>query len=214
MAVSNEAMCYAVIGKAGSGKSEITKRKIKKLKPKRIVVWSPDEFLPDGTKLDDWAGNVGGRVVHTIHELIAAVKKPSFKVVFVPSMDHKTRMRQFDFFCKAVFAAKNLVCIVEELAFVTSPNPSLVLESWSMLSLRGRKMGVYLIGITQRPAHIDKDFLGNCSSVTCLALKYPADRKAVSETTLIPTDEIKALQPLQYIIAADDVPLQYGKLTF
>jgi ABC-type dipeptide/oligopeptide/nickel transport system ATPase component len=214
MSVSNKAMCDAVIGKSGSGKSEITKRGIKKMKSKRIVVWSPDEFLPDGKPLDNWAGNIGGKVVRSIPELIAELKKPSFKVVFVPSMDHKTRMRQFDFFCKAVFAAKNLVCVVEELAFVTSPNPSLVLESWSMLSLRGRKMGIHLIGITQRPSHIDKNFLGNCSRVTCLALKYPADRKAVADTTLIPVGEIAKLQPLQYIVANDDQPLQYGNLTF
>lgn len=214
MSVSNKAMCDAVIGKSGSGKSEITKRNVKKLKSKRVVVWSPDEYLPNGTPLDNWAGNIGGKVITTITELIAALKKPSFKVVFVPSMDHKVRMRQFDFFCKAVFAAKNLVCIVEELAFVTSPNPAQVLESWSMLSLRGRKMGVHIIGITQRPAHIDKDFLGNCSKITCLALKYPADRKAVSDTTMIPTAEIAKLQPLQYIIYNDDQPLEHGKLTF
>lgn len=207
-------MCDAVIGKSGSGKSSITKQLIQKSKPKRLVVWSPDELLPDGTPLDDWAGIIKGKIVRTIPDLIAEMKKAAFKVVFIPRLGAAERLRQFDYFCQAVFEAKNLCVVVEELAFVTDPNPNKVLESWSMLSLRGRKMGVHVIGITQRPTHIDKDFLGNCSSITCLALKYPADRKAVADTTMIPVAEISKLQPLHFIKYVDNQPLQYGKITF
>ena len=176
MGVENKASCEAVIGKAGSGKSTFTKRMIKSMKAKRIAVWSLNELLPDGTPLEGWAGVIGGKIVRTVPELIKELNKATFKVVFFPSGDTKLRLAQFDYFCKAVFQAKNLVVVVEELHYVTSPNPLQVLESWTALSCLGRKMGIHLVGTSQRPTHMDKDFLGNCSRVICLAIRHPADR--------------------------------------
>ena len=214
MGVENKASCEAVIGKAGSGKSTFTKRMVKEQKPKRIAVWSLNELLPDGSPLEDWTGVIKGKIVRTVGELIRELNKATFKVVFFPSTDTKLRMVQFDYFCKAVFKAKNLTVVVEELHYVTNPNPMMVLESWTALSCLGRKMGVHLIGTSQRPAHMDKDFLGNCSRVICLAIRHPADRKAVSDNAVIPVKMIAALDPLEYIIAADGAGLIQGKITF
>lgn len=214
MGVQNKASCEAVIGKAGSGKSTFTKRMVKSKKPKRIAIWSLNELLPDGQPLEDWAGVVNGKIVRNIQDLAKELNKATFKVVFFPSGDVQKRKREFEYFCQMVFKAKNLMVVVEELHYVTSPIPSQVPESWTQLSCLGRKFGIHLVGTSQRPAHMDKDFLGNCSRVICLAIRHPADRKAVSENAVIPVKDIEKLVPLEYIISADDRPLEYGKLTF
>lgn len=205
MSVSNLANCVALLGKTGSGKSTIIKRLIQSEKPKRLVVWSPDED-------EDQYVNLGCVVLRDIQSLAKAIVQKQFKIVYWPSMNSNIRKAEFQYFCSMVFAAKNCWCLVEELRYVTSPTHSP--ETWSMLSTRGRKKGIVLFGTSQRPAQIDKDFLGNCTSIYCGALGYPADRKACADSMQVDIELIEKLQPLSFIKSSDGEPIKSLRLTF
>lgn len=204
MSVSNKASCSAYMGKSGSGKSTLIKRRIRKEKPSRLLIWSPDE--------DEDHYSEFGPVVRDIGSLVTHMAKPKFAVVFWPSMDPKRRAKEFDYFCRLAFASKNMTVLVEELRYVTSPSRSP--EPWSMLNQRGRKKGIKVIGVSQRPAAIDKDFLGNTTEIYALAMKYPADRAAVAAAMPIDQIELDALVPLQWICVTDSGVKTTGKITF
>jgi hypothetical protein len=85
-----------------------------------------------------------------------------------------------------------LLVVVEELRFVTTP--SRAPAGWASVTLRGRKRGLRIIGASQRPAQIDKDFLGQCTLIRCGALNYPADRAAVGSVIGVAVEEIAALE--------------------
>jgi hypothetical protein len=206
MSVANLAHCVALMAKSGGGKSTIVKRRFKAEKPTRLVIWSPDEDE------DNYARTLGCKVVRDVQALGAEIIKAKFKVVFWPSMDTKKRAAEFTYFCRLVFAAKDLHCLVEELRYVTTP--SYAPEAWAILSTRGRKKGIKLYGTSQRPAQIDKDFLGNCTEIYTGALKYEPDRRACAEAMQIDRNELAALQPLSFIHTSDHAQAERLTLKF
>ena len=183
--VSLAADIQAVMGASGTGKSHYVKKLI--ARDRRLLVWDIEDEYPDLPAL-------------ALSELPAAFagKKPR-RARFVCAADGATRARQFDLFCRIAFAAGNLRLVVEELRFVTTA--SRAPDGWSAITLRGRKRGIRTIGTSQRPAQIDKDFLGNCTLLRVGALEYPEDRKAVAPILRRSLEEIAALsgyQALEY----------------
>jgi len=205
MSVANLAQCTAIMAQSGAGKSTIIKRRFAKTKPQRLAIWSPDEDLDNYSKL-------GCKVVRTIAELAKEMANKKFKVVYWPSMNAKKRQAEFTYFCKLVFAVGNLNCLVEELRFVTSASHSP--EAWAMLSTRGRKKGIVLIGTSQRPTMVDKDFLGNCTEIIVGSLKYPQDRKACAMAMQVEQSTLNDLELLNFVRVSDYEGTSNIKLTF
>jgi DNA helicase HerA-like ATPase len=80
------------------------------------------------------------------------------------------------------------VFIVVEEAHRFIPNKSLNHSTMSsdvirMIAAEGRKFGVFLILVTQRPSKIDADALSQCNSQIILRITNPADQKAVAEAS-------------------------------
>jgi DNA helicase HerA-like ATPase len=80
------------------------------------------------------------------------------------------------------------VFIVVEEAHRFIPNKSLNRSTMSsdvirMIAAEGRKFGVFLILVTQRPSKIDADALSQCNSQIILRITNPADQKAVAEAS-------------------------------
>jgi hypothetical protein len=152
-------------------------------------------FDPDA----EWGGH--GQVFTSVAGVLDAAKaagpRGGFRVVFVPSPDPVTAVRQFDTLCRIAFHAERVTFIVDELKSVTTPSRSPI--GWGMLTGRGRKRGIRVYGISQRPASIDKDFLGNCTTVRTGRLTYPEDRKAVAKVLDVPDTEIRDLPDLAWI---------------
>lgn len=188
--VEAKAHIEAVLGATGSGKSSYVKALMRKKPPKRLLVFDPE---------GEWGEF--GRVTTSLQDVIAACEAAgaggALRIVFVPSPDPATAVRQFDVFCRIAFHAERLTFIVDELKLVTTPSRSPV--GWGMLTGRGRKRGIVIYGLSQRPASIDKDFLGNCNFVRTGRLTYAEDQRAVARVLGVPESEIGALPDLGWI---------------
>lgn len=94
-------------------------------------------------------------------------------------------------------AARDECFIVDGLHTVT--RPSFAVDGWSELLMMGRGFGTELYGMSQRPASMDKDFLGNGSAVWTGRLAYDEDAKAVANTLRVSPAEILDLPGYQFI---------------
>lgn len=171
---ANAAKIIAVIGASGTGKSSYIKGDLLK-KYQRLMIWSPLE------KTDNYAKFCGGKVINgKITELVAAVKSGAKAIVFVPTGKDSEVKKQFDLFCRIVWELEGATVLVEELSRVTMASWSP--PAWKNLSTAGRHQGLTIIGTSQRPANIDKDFLGNCTEIRCYRVNYDADAKVMADS--------------------------------
>lgn len=188
--VSAKAHIEAVLGVSGSGKSSYVKGLLERKLPARLIVFDPEE---------EWTafGTPTRRLDDVLNGARAAGSKGPMRSIFIPSPDPKTAVAQFDTLCRIAFYWERLTFIVDELKSVTSPSRSPV--GWGMLTGRGRKRGIVIYGLSQRPASIDKDFLGNCNFVRSGRLTYREDQKAVAGVLHVPESDIGALPDLAWI---------------
>jgi hypothetical protein len=180
----NQANIVAVMGASESGKSAWIKQQLRKGNPPRLLIWDPQ---------DEW--EAFGRVIRDMRELIAAVRAGTeanaFKLVYQPGNAFGTYGKKFDVFCELAYAVGDCCVVVDELGDVTEP--SRAPDGWSVLSRKGRHRGLTLFGAAQRPANIDKDFIGNCSMIHCSRLSYETDQKVMANALGVRLDEIKSL---------------------
>lgn len=186
--VTHAADIRAVLGASGTGKSHYVKGEIGK--NRRVIVWDMEEEYSD-------------LVAIPLGEIPSTLAGKSFRVRYIPSHEEAKRRMQFDAFCRIILQSMEkiggtVLVIVEELRFVTSANRST--DAWAGLTVRGRKRGIKIIGTSQRPAQIDKDFLGQCNLIRCGALTYPPDRAAVAGAIDVDVNQLAALEGFQAVI--------------
>lgn len=171
---ANAAKIHAVIGASGTGKSSYIKGELLR-SYSRLLIWSPLE------ETDQYGRFCGGIVVPgKITQLVDAVKTPAKAMVYVPRGSDAEVKRQFDQFCRIAWTMEGATVLVEELSRVTMPSWSP--PAWRNLSTAGRHKGLTLIGVAQRPANIDKDFLGNCTEIRCYRVNYDNDAKVMADS--------------------------------
>lgn len=194
---NQDARFEAILGATGSGKSTELRRRLKLKKRARILCWSPKE------PIDDYAGFFGGAatVVRSVYELLQIVTRAGecgkFCVVFVPTLSRKADEVAFDVFCKVALAVRNLTIVVEELHSVTTP--SRAVDGWAKLNFMGRGYGIEVFGLSQRPASVDKAFMGSLSFCHCGRLPYPEDQRTMSKTLGVQVADIAALSGYQNV---------------
>lgn len=193
MGSENRAEIVAVIGASGSGKSTWLKTSF--LKPaarrRRLLVWDfKREYLPAG---------VVTAAHSTIADMAEAIKAcpKGFALSFLPDFDQKRRARQFDRFCRIAYALGDLVMVVEELSFVTTA--SYAPPAWSMVSCTGRHEGLTVVGTSQRPAQVDKNFFGNCTLIHSHRVQDMGDVRVMSSALDVPAGELRALPQFHFI---------------
>lgn len=156
--------------------------------PRRLLLW---DFKRE------WGGDYP-EGYERLAALVAALKgRHHFAVRFMPSFDQKERAAQFDLFCRLAYALGNLVLVVEELAFVTSP--SYAPPAWALCTCTGRHERLSILATSQRPAQVDKHFLGNCSLVHCGRLGDRNDVAVMAAALAVTPAELAALRPLDWI---------------
>lgn len=182
---SNRPDIRAYIGATGSGKGVSIREHLQREKPSRLLVWDP-------------LGEYGQFVTATHGKLADTIKgmnRATFRLAYWPGNDPAKFKDRFAAFCEAAFSAGNCTVLVEELADVTSP--SWAPGWWRYCTTKGRHRGLRLIAASQRPAQVDKDFLGGCTYIRCFTLRYKPDRAAMASSMDVSLAEIAALTTVE-----------------
>lgn len=183
-----------LIGASGSGKSMQARERLRKPFRGLTLVWSTME------RTDKWATFLGAQLASSIPAMAAAIKAGSKWLVYVPDQD-KPMDRQFDLFCRTLWYCGErgpVRTLIEEVHRVT--RASYAPPAWSNLTTGGsHHLGMEIIATTQRPALVDKNFLGNCTELRCYRLVYEDDARAVAAVMREPFATFMDLADLQYV---------------
>lgn len=181
---SNRPDIRAYIGATGSGKGVSIREHLKRDRPIRLLIWDP---------LNEYAEFA--KPVRTLGEVAQAAKAERFAIAFSPGANPKEFADKFAMFCRIAFAAGKLKMLVEELADVTGP--SFAPLEWRRCTTQGRHRGLKIVAASQRPAQVDKQFLGGCTYIRCFTLRYPADRQAMAGAMDVPQTDIASLSTIE-----------------
>lgn len=181
----NVARIIGVIGASGSGKSRWLKDGLRRMRPPRLLIWDPqDEYSEFGQVVTD---------MRELVEILAALgQQDGFRIVYQPGDDMSTYRWKFDLLCEIAYQIERLTFVVEEVADVTSA--SYAPPFWSRLSRKGRHRAMTLFAVTQRPAVIDKTFLGNCTLIHCCRLNDKNDISVMAAILGVPVDDVRNLR--------------------
>jgi hypothetical protein len=182
---SNRPDLRAYIGATGSGKGVSIREHLAAQRPGRLLVWDPlHEYGEFAQPVRDLAALANG------------AKAGAFALAYSPGPDPTAYRDKFAMFCRIAFAAGKLTMLVEELADVTSP--SFAPLEWRRCTTQGRHKGLRIIAASQRPAQVDKQFLGGCTYIRCFTLRYPADRQAMAGAMSVPLAQVAELQTVEH----------------
>lgn len=180
-------------GRSGSGKSHALWLKYQEWHaawPRQTLVFSPKEFDAQGKPLDNYHGKIKCKWFRDIHQFVKEARTGRH-AVFVPSLDRKTDERDFDLFYRLAMALSPVITIPEELHTVTRPSGGP--PAWRIANTIGRGCGLAILGSSQRPAHVDKDFFGGLSYAWCGAQNYEEDAKETAKLVLVTPADILQL---------------------
>ena len=143
---------------SGSGKGLWIKSLLAAEKPPRLVIWDYKDEYRDHAK----------PLVHSLEKVRAAMIKArggplQIRYKCKPGTTSKQTMAEFEGLCRLVQAWGNCCFLAEELSNVTTPGWAPA--AWREMTTGGRHEKVFIIGVAQNPALIDKTFLSKCTLV-------------------------------------------------
>ncbi len=194
---------HICLGFTGSGKTTFIKRHPYYRDCDRVLAWDPE-------------GSYSGLRKYTTKQgFLRAVKAAGFGKIRA-RLELDPTPQNFDWFCSIAwaigYAKKPMTVIAEELADVVKAGYSG--KHWGFLSRKGRKYGIRIMGVSQRPQIVDKTFLNQCRFIWCGLLRTPADQKYMAGIMALPTEKIATLEECHFYIRNGSKPSQAGKLTF
>ena len=179
---SRDGKRMAIYGQSGSGKSHYAKKLIQGID--RIVCFDPEEEY----------GSLPGFIsVTSLDELLEILKDchdSSFKVAFVPqAMREEAQLHEISVLIekmqepyKAGKSERKVTLLVDEMNLSFPLNTKDEHSGFARLVSRGRKRGINIIGITQRPAEVATRFRGNIDRLACFSLSLPNDMDVIGKT--------------------------------
>lgn len=178
------------MGASGSGKSTALKEKLKAEPAGWRLIVDPDaEYSRFGMNTRELAS------------LVSMLKGPRGALVFVPSLNRATAIRQFAFVCAVAWRLAErgypVELVVDELSEFTT-----ALEApaeWRRVVKRGRKMGITVRAAAQRPAEIDKTIWSNATLVRTGRLNFAADQTVIAAALGVNVAQVEALGQLDYL---------------
>lgn len=198
MSVKNEPHIEAYIGSTGSGKGVSINRRLGEMSPPRLLIWDPrDEYKK-------WAPKFTS--IKALAEAFHLKAGPVRARFVAGDGDLKS---DFEHVCKIAFAAGNLLFLAEELSDVTTASHAP--PAWRKIITQGRHQGLAVFGAAQRPALIDKNFLGGCTYIRCFNLRYREDRRAMASAMDVNERDITDLSTVK---AARSVTINYLERDF
>lgn len=194
---------HICLGFTGSGKTTFIKRHPYYRQSKRVIAWDPEGSYTGLRKYTTRAG------------FLKAVHAAGFGDIRI-RLELDPTPHNFDWFCSIVWAighaAAPLTVIAEELADVVKAGYSG--KHWGFLARKGRKYGIRIMGVSQRPQIVDKTFLNQCQFIWCGLLRTPADQKYMAGIMALPFEKIAELEECHFYIRKGSQASQAGKLTF
>lgn len=187
---ANKADIRAILGASGSGKTTYVMQQLRQDKPDRLLIWdTKGEFSQEGY----------ATAVRSISELVAAVRNSEkWKLALIPYGTPAERRKLFDMFAALAFAAGRCTVVAEEISGV-AVGGKINAPGWQDIINRGRTFGLTVYALSQRPALMDKETLGNASVIRCGRLAWKADAKIMADCLFVNADELLALQDMEFL---------------
>jgi hypothetical protein len=185
-------------GNSGTGKSSKIKEMLKKAP--RAIIFDPDDEYSELT------GVVRVTNANNLIQCLKQKKSANLKIAYVAE-----GVKAFEFWANCAFQWQNCIAVAEEIADVTTASKAP--PAWGRLIRRGRKYGILICAVTQRPAEADKTILSNAAIIRTGALGRHADREAIAREMDCPVSHISKLIPLDFIeYKRSDLSLKKGRL--
>ncbi|MCE7642028.1 helicase HerA domain-containing protein [Vibrio fluvialis] len=177
----------AVFGASGSGKSYYVKQIVKGWK--RALIWDPD---------DEYGEAPGVQLARSPSQVLELMKRKAVRIRYVPAtIDRKLLEKCFDFISLAAFIWGNCLYVGEEIADVTTPSKAA--GGWGVVLRRGRKRGVKVVGVSQRPAECDKTLFTQARHIRTGRLDGEGDMQRLATTLRVPLAWVQQLGPLEFL---------------
>ena len=198
----------AIYGRSGSGKSYYAKKLIAGMD--RIVCFDPE---------DEYGSLKGFMQVSSLDDLLELLSDnwdKNFRVAFVPAaMREEAQLHEVSQLLERMQQPylnhktdKKVTLLVDELNLSFPLNAKPEYDGFARLCSRGRKRGINIIGITQRPAEVATRFRGNIDRLACFALSVPNDFSVIRGTIGAEAeDKVRGLERYGHIF------FEEGKLT-
>lgn len=171
-----------VLGTSGSGKTRWLTKNADIAQCHRVLLWDPEH--------DHYALHCQTRAefVRTVKAALVSGKK--FRIAYEP---HIVTPEEFDWWCSIVWAVldgdHDTAVIVEEIADVVKAGSAPI--NWGFLTRKGRKYGLRLFPVSQRPQQVDKTTVGQCPYKFAGALETDTDRKAVASIMSLTVEQLR-----------------------
>jgi hypothetical protein len=172
----------AIFGKSGSGKTYFAKNHIVKGMD-RVIAFDPEE------EFADMRGFVAVSSLQQLADLALDCWEGNFRIAYLPSPGREEQelsevSRLIERYQEPYRAGKSndkVTLVVDELNLSFPLNPKPQNDGFARLCSRGRKRGVNLIGISQRPAEVSTRFRGNLDRMSVFELSLKNDWQAVAQ---------------------------------
>lgn len=151
----------------------------------RVIVWDWKHHDYDGLELV---------TCRSIAQLARALKAGELRVRYLPT--YVDTPGEFERFLRAAWYVqqadpRDCLLVVEELSQVT--RPTWAPAWWRRVVNLGRVWGLTVVGVAQRPAMVDKDFIGGSTYVRCGRLRYEEDARELARFLGVPFQQIQRL---------------------
>lgn len=176
----HEACIVALMGASGSGKSARARELLREWRPARLIIVDP---------MDEYGEHA--RPYASVRDLVAGMKRGARRVRLVARGDPDARVKQFDALAGIAFEFGTCTFVAEELNLFTKP--SWAPPHWADCTLRGRHRGLRILGISQRPAGVDKNFFSNATVIRSCALSYDDDVRCMARVLRVPNAEVQGI---------------------
>lgn len=175
--------------------------------PQLQFLFSPDEWCPDlagavqadlDSLLDRWLGNakpltildLSGIPSSILNDLVGAVLRVVYDALFwARNLPEGGRERP-------------LLCVLEEAhSYLSKGREGFASEAVKRIAKEGRKYGVGMMLVSQRPSEIDSTILSQCGTIFAMRLANDVDRGQVSGAA---TDNLKGLFDMLPVLRTGD----------
>lgn len=186
----------AILGASGSGKSSLMKLELLAARPPRLMIWDPKGEYAGFAPPVPGSRSTPSSLEDLVKKALSAGDRGSFALSFRPMLARKAMRGQFNVFCQVAERARNCFVLVDELADVTEPGWAP--EGWERITRQGRHAGITIRGASQRPAEIDKSFLGNASRIAVFRMNAESDVTLLAKILGKGQGDVRGLQPLEW----------------